>query len=241
MLADPQRCPDCRGALTPGAAACQWCGLPLGGALGSELFATLQRADALIARLRAGSAPIVTSPPVTPPPLPQHPQQHPSVGTRALTVPGLLLALGALMLGAGAITFLAFAWSWLGYSGRTILIVLATAASAAGTWLAASRRIRLAAEALTALTAILAALVPVGATHAGWFGSRHEPQVVTLSGLVLLVLASAARYAVERRTAQELVLAEIAGSIAAAAAAAGLAAWLDDRSATTAAIVLVAA
>ncbi|UDY24446.1 SCO7613 C-terminal domain-containing membrane protein [Nocardioides sp. Kera G14] len=250
MLADPQRCPDCRSRITASEVPCPSCGLRLDGPVAGELFATLQRADALIAQLRSFSppakrpgpdhAPVRTPAPAEPaatPPAPRLPLDHPRVP--AFTVPGLLLALGALMLGAGAITFLAFAWAWLGYSGRTVLLLVATFAAAGGTWLTASRRIRMAAEALTALTAILAALVPVGGSAAGWFDNGHDAQVATASAVVIGAAAVLLRYVVHQRFAQSLVLAEITASLAALVAATGITGSLEGHPATGLAIVLI--
>ena len=57
--ADPDRCPDCRAPLPAHPApraVCPACGLPLAGPAAAELFTTLQRADELVASLRAGTA-----------------------------------------------------------------------------------------------------------------------------------------------------------------------------------------
>ena len=59
-FADPARCPDCRAAITPGAAACAVCALSLQGDTAHRLFRTLTEADLLLAELRASSVPTLT-------------------------------------------------------------------------------------------------------------------------------------------------------------------------------------
>ncbi|MDZ5621169.1 hypothetical protein SFC88_10045 [Nocardioides sp. HM23] len=54
--ADPDLCPDCRSDLHSGVSTCPTCALPVRHALAVELFATLTRADTLVAQLRSVAA-----------------------------------------------------------------------------------------------------------------------------------------------------------------------------------------
>ena len=71
--ADPDLCPDCRSDLPGGVTTCPTCSLPVRHTLAVELFATLTRADALVAQLRsiadAATAPAAarTAPALVPP------------------------------------------------------------------------------------------------------------------------------------------------------------------------------
>ena len=78
--ADPRRCPDCAGPITPGVSSCPTCGLTLTGETAQGLFTTLTRADELLARLRSQSVPAVAVPFTTAP----MPVQRP-VATRQRT------------------------------------------------------------------------------------------------------------------------------------------------------------
>src|SRR5689334_15813119 len=147
--ADPNLCPDCRSDLPSGASTCPTCALPVRHALALELFATLKRADALVAELRAVSAPVAApvvprladappstgsataappSPPALPTVLPAPAPVGSGIGLAA--VPKILLGLGALCLLVAAIVFLAVSWSVLGVGGRTAVLVTLTAAAA---------------------------------------------------------------------------------------------------------------
>ncbi|MCD4534198.1 hypothetical protein LRP67_08910 [Nocardioides sp. cx-169] len=182
---DPSACPDCRASLPTGAERCPSCDLPLTHPVAAELLATLTYADHLLARLRAvGAAPAAASfvPPVGP--MPRAAARR--TGVRAASVPKILLGLGAFCLLVAAVIFLAVAWSWLGVGGRTaVLVTLTAAAGAAGTWFA-RRRLRVAGEALTAVSLGLLVLDVVGADNAGWLGERSAP------GLALAVGATVA-------------------------------------------------
>lgn len=72
--ADPDLCPDCRSDLPHGVRTCPTCDLPVRHALAIELFATLTRADALVARLRSlsdqATAPTPAPPAAAPAPTP---------------------------------------------------------------------------------------------------------------------------------------------------------------------------
>jgi hypothetical protein len=104
-------------------------------------------------------------------------------------VPQILLALGALCLLVAAITFLAVAWSWLGVSGRTLVLVGLTGTALALTRVFLQRSLRTASEALSVVTLGLVALDVVGARHAGWFGDLSDRSLVLLTGAVVAAAA----------------------------------------------------
>ena len=200
---DPFVCPDCSTRLPLDVQVCPGCGLRLRGPLASELLATLQTADRLLARLRAESAAPAApvAPPAAPPATqvatpgpPPPPARH---GLSHLSVPKILLGLGALCLLVAAVIFLAVAWSWLGVGGRTaVLVALTLVSGALGVWLARGE-LRMAAEALTTVSLGLLALDVVGADDAGWLGDLSANGTVCATGAVgaaaALALAAATR------------------------------------------------
>ena len=198
-FSDTTRCPDCGGLLPPAPGSCPSCGLPLTGPLVVELVTTLERADSILARLRASAAVSVPAgPPLTDSPTAGlasypagagHPAARARRGLSAASVPTILLGLGALCLLVAAITFLAFAWSWLGVGGRTaVLVTLTLAAGGTGAWLA-RRGLRIAAESLTVVALGLLTLDVIGADNADWFGELSSSSLVLVVGLVLTTTA----------------------------------------------------
>ncbi|MET0523211.1 MAG: hypothetical protein ABWZ91_00290, partial [Nocardioides sp.] len=187
--ADPMRCPDCRAYLPPTPDTCPSCTLPLADPLSHELFVTLQHADNLLVGLRASvpAAGPVTSPlaadlPAYPRPNDPAPATAARHGLRTASVPTILLGLGALCLLVAAVTFLAFAWTWMGVGGRTaVLAAMTAAAGGAGLWLG-HKGLRVAAESLTTVSLGLVALDLAGAVTAGWFGARSDEALVVLAG-----------------------------------------------------------
>lgn len=193
--ADPYVCPDCRAALPAGVVRCPRCGLHLQGELAGELLQTLQRADELLARMRADSAvrPAATAAPPFPSatPAPAAPPADVHRGFTGLSVPKILLGLGALCLLVAAVIFLAVAWSWLGVGGRTaVLVGLTLLSGGLGTWLG-RRGLRVAAESLTTVALGLLALDVVGADNAGWLGDLDDDALVCVVGGVVLAAALA--------------------------------------------------
>lgn len=209
--ADPRVCPSCREALpetVPADHRCATCDVPLGHPRAAEVFVALQRADTLVARLRAAAvlAPDVLIPDVVPapvarssarppaPPLPSYPsgssEPPQRTGVRGSSVPAILLGLGALCLLVAAVIFLAVAWSWLGVGGRTAVLVALTGATGLGGVLLHHRGLRVAGEALVSVSLGLLLLDVVGAEHAGWVGGPDglaPDGLVLLGGLVLAV------------------------------------------------------
>ena len=250
--ADSEHCPDCGAMLVPGRAECPACLLPLGGPAASELFATLTRADSLVAALRAErdavrlaepSAPGVPAEPLVPG-MPGTPGTPGTPGEPAkppvhLTVPAVLLGLGALCVIVAAVVFLAIAWDRLGVGGRTAVLLAFTATAAALTTWFARKRLRGAAEALGVLATALAAFDLLGARTAGWFGSPDLDQFVAVAG-ALLVLAAAAAVLGLRRFGPDLIGVQVVAVLAYLASAAG---WLganEQQTAATLALLLAA-
>ncbi|HYF74503.1 MAG TPA: hypothetical protein VD864_16865, partial [Nocardioides sp.] len=197
---DPFVCPDCSARLPLRVVTCPGCGLRLDVPLASELLRTLRTADDLLARLRAESAdpsapaaaglPPYPAPRPAPQPAPP-PARHQPGGLSALSVPKILLGLGALCLLVAAVIFLAVAWSWLGVGGRTaVLVALTLVSGGLGVWLG-RRGLRVAAEAMTTVGLGLLALDVVGADNAGWLGDVDAAGLTCAVGGAVLVAALA--------------------------------------------------
>lgn len=209
---DPFVCPDCSARLPSDVQACPGCGLQLRGPLASELLATLQTADRLLTRLRAESATPAPAPDApAAPPLEPRPRPHPARhGVSHLSVPKILLGLGALCLLVAAVIFLTVAWSWLGVGGRTaVLIGLTLLSGGLGAWLA-RRDLRMAAEALTTVALGLLALDVVGADNAGWLGDLSANGTLCVTGVV--VTGTALAIAAATRLGAPQLVAALAGS-----------------------------
>ena len=183
--ADPFACPSCSARIPVDASACPRCGLLLRVPLATQLLQTLRTADDLLAQLRAMSRETVPPAPLRPPP-PVTPVRQP-VAVSTLSVPKILLGLGALCLLVAGVVFLAAAWSWLGVGGRTaVLAGLTVVSGGAGVWLA-RRDLRIAGESLTTVALGLLALDVVGADNAGWLGDPTTDVLVAVLGAAILV------------------------------------------------------
>lgn len=203
-LADPRRCPACRGALPVGTGAplvCPECELDLRGPAGMQLFALLTSADQLIGQIRsrtasaaapAGPTPAAPMPAMTPAaPLPAGATAVRRSGLRGTSVPGVLLTLGALcVLVAGAL-FLPFAWELLGVVGRTVVLVVLTVLAGLGAHAAGTRGLRATSESLGAVALGLLALDVWGADTSGWFGDISGAGLALLLGVALALAGSA--------------------------------------------------
>jgi hypothetical protein len=185
--ADPFSCPDCSARLPIDVPRCPSCRIDLRSPLASELLRTLRTADDLLARLRAESAeqPATSTIERTPYPAQTRGRRR-SPGLSGASVPRILLSLGALCLLVAAVIFLAVAWTWLGVGGRTAVLVGLTLVSGGLGATMGRRGLRVAAEALTAVSLGLLALDVVGADNAGWLGDlSNGALVVATSGAVL--------------------------------------------------------
>jgi hypothetical protein len=199
--ADPTRCPDCHALLPESPESCVACALPLTGPTASELYATLQHADRLVGRLREQKAPLAaraaataataTREPgalttgVAPYPARTGPESLAAPRLSGVTVPRVLLSLGALCLLVAAVTFLAVAWHWLGVGGRTLVLVSLTATALGLTGVLVRRGLRMAGESLSVVGLGLLTLDVVGARHAGWLGEVDDAHLVLLTGAAL--------------------------------------------------------
>ncbi len=247
--ADPQRCPDCRAALTPGAAACAVCALSLRGETAAALYGALVQADALLAQLRAASAPTVatgpTESPVAPAPARQPypaPAARPAArrGLSAASVPRILLALGAGCLLVAALVFLAVTWSVMGVGGRTATLVGFTAVAGVLTGWMSRRGLRAAAESLGLVGYGLLVLDVLGADHAGWFGDLGWVGLLSLLGAVLAGTGVAGALATRHPHGNGLIGAQVVSAVGIGLAVVALdqAAWLPVSWSLTAATLL---
>lgn len=195
LLVDPHICPDCRSLLDP-ERTCTGCGLRLTGSPAAELWQLLQRADTLVQLLRAqpyavspGTSTAASLRPAAPPavasPL-RTTSRRPSV-----SVPAVLLSLGALCVLVAAIVFTAVTWSSLGLGAKAAIMLGVTSLFAAGATVLTARGLRGAAETLWSIVAVLVVVDLVaayGADLAG-FGDMPGRHAAALTGAVLLVLA----------------------------------------------------
>lgn len=242
--ADARHCPDCGSPLPDTPAGCPACGLPLQGQAAAALFATFQEADRLLAQLRAMPRPATVGAPAAEPapaasgsppesPLPEvsgegaglPPTGYPTTqappprrGLSGASVPQILLTLGALCLLVAAVTFLAVAWEILGVGGRTAVLVGFTVTAGLLTAWLWRRGLRMAAEALSVVTAGLLTLDLVGASDAGWVGV-HDGGLVLLVGTVLAGAGLAATAAT--RDARPLLAPQVVAALGAAVAPVG--------------------
>ncbi|RBY86678.1 hypothetical protein DQ244_18540 [Blastococcus sp. TBT05-19] len=186
-------CPVCGrpvGDVGPG--PCPSCGLPAAAQaalvlarIGTTIGELTRDRDELLATLRA-AAPGVAAPPPAPAPVPQpQPQpwappapppwvppapvaaEKPPAPRRRLTPQQVLLGLGALLLVAAAITFVAVAWTRFGLAFQAGVMLTATAAACGTSAWTARRGLRATEEALAAAGA---ALLVVDLAAARWLG-----------------------------------------------------------------------
>jgi hypothetical protein len=129
------------------------------------------------------AAPPASPPPAAPPPAPR----------RRLSPQQVLLGLGALLVVAAAIAFVAVAWTRLGVSFQAAVMATVTAAACGTSAVAARRGLRATEEALAAAGAALLA-VDLGAAHGlGLLGADRVPlQLWTGLSCVAVVLAALA-------------------------------------------------
>lgn len=193
-FADPQACPDCRGAIA-GQPVCPHCGLDLASAEVRQLWQTLLQADQLLAQatLKRDRAVLAPPPPrqadpfTAPPQAPQAPQAPPAPPQsfpaypqpsrpvapprdRRWSVGTILLTLGALGLIVAGFIFVTRSWGDLGLVGRTLVLMGVTAAFAVlGVWVT-RRPLRASAEAVWTVVLALLTLDFFAARHEGMLG-----------------------------------------------------------------------
>lgn len=246
LLADSSRCPSCRTALPPGGEpVCSQCHLDLRGAPGVELFAVLERADALIAQMRAPAEEVLPPAVHGPPPTPTTSMPHGSRRLGVGTVPGLLLGLGALCVLVAGSLFLPFAWELLGVVGRTVVLLALTALAAFGTARAGARGLRATSEALAAVALGLLALDVLGADASGWLGDLSGSGRSVVLGAVLMVAGTSGAWAMGRVRPGGLVTAQLGAVLGTLLTVGGLATatWgtVGQRLALAVAVSLAAA
>lgn len=241
IYADPLACPDCSDSIEPGAPACVHCGLPLRGPVAQELFATLQRADQLVATLRSttfastgavagvpgaplpGPTPPRSATYVPPVPYPSRPDQEPERPSflEAASIPKILLGLGATCLLVAALVFLAVAWSSMGMGGRTVVLVALTVIAGGLMALMARKDLRTGAEAFATVMLGLVALDVTGADNAGWLDVGEGWFEVILGATVAAAACSVAAFG-QRSPIGRIVAGELAAGLGALFAGFGL-------------------
>ncbi|MBY9074844.1 hypothetical protein K1X13_08430 [Nocardioides sp. WL0053] len=266
--ADPERCPDCLGAMPFGATTCPACGLSLDGPLPAKLFLTLSEADRILEQMRA-AAPAAAQPVATPagaapaavpvqalptrtapatgfagvaPPPVTGPAHLPHAHLSASSVPKILLGLGAICVLIAAMVFLAVTWSVMGVAGRTATLVGFTVVTGGlATWVA-RRGLRAAAESLTVVALGLLAFDLFGARDSGWFGEMTDAGFLVLLGAALAAAGTSAAVAVRRTKTPALVGAELVAALGLLSVAGGItqAAWVTDAAGLTVSVVLFA-
>ncbi|MGY1669957.1 SCO7613 C-terminal domain-containing membrane protein [Geodermatophilus sp. SYSU D00710] len=207
-------CPVCGTPAAPGPAPCPTCGLPAVGQaatvvarLGATIDEFVRERDALVATLRqaARTAPVAppapahvpvvarVNAPAAPPPPPRAvaPARPPRAPRRRLSPQQVLLGLGALLVVAASIAFVAVAWTRLGVTFQAVVMGTVTAAACAASALAARRGLRATEEALAAAGAALLA-VDLGAAHALGLAGADAVPVRLWSGLSCVVVGGAA-------------------------------------------------
>lgn len=251
LYADRTVCPRCREALAPATPHCDHCSARLDDRAAYDVFLALQQVDRLVQRIsdrplvataaapaHAGGEAPAASPTrpmpsntqrTAPPRLPvSGPEPASAVAPgrpvlSGLTVPKILLGLGALCLVVAALVFLVVAWASLGVGGRTaVLVGFTLVAGGFAAWSARSG-LRAGAESMTAVALGLLTLDLAGAQGAGWFGDLDAGGFLMLAGSTVLVAGSAATVATRRTAEPRLLSAEIAASLGIVAALAGLA------------------
>ncbi len=226
-LVDPTICPDCRGPLDA-TARCTACGLHVTGPLATELWSSMVTADGIIERLRVASPDGQPTPADAGTSSAQPPQLSGGLGVvggpvrsrrlPALSVPVVLLSLGALCLLVAAVVFVAVTWSVLGLTGRTLVLLGVTTLMAVAAVVLTRRALRGAAETFWLIVAGMLALDLTAAESAGlagldaldWRGTGALVGVV-LGGLGIGVGIWARRQPVNRLLGIEAVA--VAGAV----------------------------
>ena len=186
-LVDPTICPDCRAPLDP-TGTCTGCGLQLAGPLAGRLWTAMQTADGIVEQLRAASpaaaqaaAPAAASAPfpAAPGAMPPFPAPAPAPTPRrrlpAMSVPVVLLSVGALCLLVAAVVFVAVTWSVLGLTGRTLVLLALTGVVAAVATVLTRKPLRLGAETFWLITGVMLAVDLLAAESAGLAGLDALP------------------------------------------------------------------
>lgn len=231
-FADPHACPNCSGPIA-GENHCPHCRFDLSSPASLRLWQTLLQADSLLDEARRDSWSAggdLASPPGTPPPLPvpgPRTPAAPSVTARHWSTGSIILGLGALCLLVAAIVFITVSWDVLGPTGRTLVLLVITAAMAFAAAWSTRARLRASSEALWAVFFGFFTIDFFAARAYGLFGldSFSEDQAALVFGIIAAVLAGAVVLA-SRKTLTVMVP-SIAAGLAVWTASFALAATLD--------------
>lgn len=237
IYADPQSCPGCRRPLELPALSCAACGLALTGPEPRRVFETLRQVDVLVAGLYATADRIPAAAPAEPAKSPaSSPAMSPVISSAS--VPRILLGLGALCLLVAALVFLAVAWASLGIEGRTaVLGCFALVAGVLTAWVA-RRDLRAGAEALSAVTLGLLALVLGGAWRAGWLGTLGDEPILVVAGVAVAAVGVATGRWAATTPVATLVSAEVIATLGLVAAAIGVPGTIQRGDAVAALVAL---
>lgn len=246
-LVDPTICPDCRSALA-GEGLCPGCGLRLQGPLAAQLWQTMRAADSLIGQLRAQAAAAPAVPPTAPRasaaarPLPPVRAPLPRRrGVSTLSVPVVLLSLGALCLLVAGVVFIAVTWSSLGLTGRTLVLGGFTVLLAAVAMLLTRKGLRGAAETFWVIVAGMLVMDLLGGREAGVLGldALGWRGASALVGGVLLGLGALLAWWASGQPVQRLYAVQVTGALGAAVVTATNA-WAATRPAVGTAVAIPA-
>lgn len=158
-------------------------------------------------------------PPPTTAPVPPGPRRtgQPAAHGSGLSAGSLILIVGALLLGVAALVFLSVTWSVLGAGGRTLVLIVLTAASAAGAVATARRSLRASTETLWALTCVLLTIDLLVGRAVGVLGLEAISGLGITAGWTVLTLglAAVASLAGRGRLSSAPVAPQIATTVAA--------------------------
>lgn len=203
-------CPDCRAPLT-GPDRCPTCGLNLRGPDAARLWWVDQQLAALtaerltlLARLRQ---PMATPAPVTwaAPPVVREASPKSAQNT--------LLGLGAMLLAAAGLVFAAVTYSHLGVAGRAVVLLLLTLLAGAGASALSRRRLPSSAEAVGAVTLVLAVVDAWAVRRTGVGSSVDTASYAAVASGLLAVLAGLWAAATPLRITQGIAVAFAQGAV----------------------------
>ncbi|MDQ3157332.1 MAG: hypothetical protein M3Q98_11490 [Actinomycetota bacterium] len=247
-FADPHACPSCGGAIA-GEPRCPHCHFDLSSPASLRLWQTLIQADSLLAQARHDSVdaragaqpdadPTVADPTVAAPggsavgsPAPFPHPSPPSAATpgspRRWSTGSIILGLGALCLLVAALIFITVSWDVLGPTGRTLVLVVITAAIGAAAAWSTRARLRASAEAFWALFFGLFTIDFFAAREYELLGlDQFSDEQAALVFGVVIAIAGGAVVLLSRRTLA-VVVPSVATGLAVWTASFALAATLD--------------
>ncbi len=237
-FADPHHCPSCSSQIVSN--SCQNCGVSFDSAEARELWATLNHADVLLARLEASAREPNTSATATRATVGATggPGTTPQTGTLLPTAPAIptrptkrrwsagsiILALGALCLLVASFVFISVAWAILGLLGRTLVLLVITAVVAAVAAAVSARALRASSEAMWAIAIGMVALDYWASRTYGLarLDQLSQQHAVFLFGALITALGFLIAVWVRPRLQADLVVAQMAAVIGTYVACAGV-------------------